>query len=174
MPTSRTRPELESPTDLAGNAVRDISAGLGGLLADVFALYLKTKNFHWHNVGKPLSRLSPAARRAVRPDICHDRSDRRAHTARSAAPRFARSAISRANNVFSTTMRNTSPRRTCCRSCATTTSSLRGKCDGFTNSATNMAMSQRPACSRTGSTKPSAASGSCMNRRARGRIPKRD
>ncbi len=51
MPTSRTRPELESPTDLAGNAVRDISAGLGGLLADVFALYLKTKNFHWHMSG---------------------------------------------------------------------------------------------------------------------------
>jgi starvation-inducible DNA-binding protein len=40
------------PTDLGANATRDISAALTGLLADVFALYLKTKNFHWHMRGK--------------------------------------------------------------------------------------------------------------------------
>ncbi|MET0520018.1 MAG: DNA starvation/stationary phase protection protein [Burkholderiaceae bacterium] len=39
------------PTDLLGNASRDISAALNGMLADVFALYLKTKNFHWHMSG---------------------------------------------------------------------------------------------------------------------------
>ena len=39
------------PTDLGANATRDISAALTGLLADVFALYLKTKNFHWHMSG---------------------------------------------------------------------------------------------------------------------------
>ena len=33
------------------DAVRDLSAGLNALLADVFALYLKTKNFHWHMSG---------------------------------------------------------------------------------------------------------------------------
>jgi starvation-inducible DNA-binding protein len=38
-------------TDLSETATRDISAALGGLLADVFALYLKTKNFHWHMTG---------------------------------------------------------------------------------------------------------------------------
>jgi starvation-inducible DNA-binding protein len=38
-------------TDLTADATRDISAALGGLLADVFALYLKTKNFHWHMSG---------------------------------------------------------------------------------------------------------------------------
>jgi starvation-inducible DNA-binding protein len=38
-------------TDLSTDATRDISAGLKGLLADVFALYLKTKNFHWHMSG---------------------------------------------------------------------------------------------------------------------------
>src|SRR5450631_328302 len=38
-------------TDLSEAATRDISAALGGLLADVFALYLKTKNFHWHMSG---------------------------------------------------------------------------------------------------------------------------
>ncbi|MBY5538254.1 DNA starvation/stationary phase protection protein [Rhizobium leguminosarum] len=47
---NRERP-LATPTDLASDAVRDIGAGLNGLLADVFALYLKTKNFHWHMSG---------------------------------------------------------------------------------------------------------------------------
>lgn len=42
---------LGTPTDLGEDATRDISAGLAGLLADVFALYLKTKNFHWHMSG---------------------------------------------------------------------------------------------------------------------------
>jgi starvation-inducible DNA-binding protein len=37
--------------DLSAEATRDISAALKGLLADVFALYLKTKNFHWHMTG---------------------------------------------------------------------------------------------------------------------------
>ena len=39
------------PTSLSEEATRDISAALTGLLADVFALYLKTKNFHWHVSG---------------------------------------------------------------------------------------------------------------------------
>ena len=42
---------LATPTDLKPNAVRDISGALNILLADVFALYLKTKNFHWHVSG---------------------------------------------------------------------------------------------------------------------------
>jgi starvation-inducible DNA-binding protein len=42
---------LDTPTDLKPNAVRDISGALNILLADVFALYLKTKNFHWHVSG---------------------------------------------------------------------------------------------------------------------------
>ena len=42
---------LDPPTDLGPNAVGDISAALNLLLADVFALYLKTKNFHWHVSG---------------------------------------------------------------------------------------------------------------------------
>jgi starvation-inducible DNA-binding protein len=46
-----TRAELQSPTDLGLNANRDIPAALRALLADVFALYLKTKNFHWHMSG---------------------------------------------------------------------------------------------------------------------------
>jgi starvation-inducible DNA-binding protein len=42
---------LETPTDLKSNAVRDISGALNILLADMFALYMKTKNFHWHMSG---------------------------------------------------------------------------------------------------------------------------
>ena len=42
---------LKTPTGLHQEAVKDISAGITVLLADVFALYLKTKNFHWHMSG---------------------------------------------------------------------------------------------------------------------------
>ena len=42
---------LATPTDLQPAATRDISAGLNAVLADVFALYVKTKNFHWHMSG---------------------------------------------------------------------------------------------------------------------------
>jgi starvation-inducible DNA-binding protein len=42
---------LDTPTNLKPNAVRDISGALNILLADMFALYLKTKNFHWHVSG---------------------------------------------------------------------------------------------------------------------------
>ena len=44
-------PALETPTDLSDDAVRALSAKLNGILADAFALYLKTKNFHWHVSG---------------------------------------------------------------------------------------------------------------------------
>jgi starvation-inducible DNA-binding protein len=42
---------LATPTDLKAAATRDISAAMNGILADVFALYIKTKNFHWHMSG---------------------------------------------------------------------------------------------------------------------------
>ena len=46
-----SKADLQSPTDLGANANRDVPAALRALLADVFALYLKTKNFHWHVSG---------------------------------------------------------------------------------------------------------------------------
>ncbi len=49
---ARTREALGTPSDLKPEATRDITAALSGLLADVFALYLKTKNFHWHMSGR--------------------------------------------------------------------------------------------------------------------------
>jgi starvation-inducible DNA-binding protein len=42
---------LHTPTDLKPNAVKDVSGALNLLLADMFALYMKTKNFHWHISG---------------------------------------------------------------------------------------------------------------------------
>jgi starvation-inducible DNA-binding protein len=42
---------LNTPTDLSDDAIEAISESLNGLLADTFALYVKTKNFHWHVSG---------------------------------------------------------------------------------------------------------------------------
>ena len=42
---------LATPTDLKPNAVRDLAGALNILLADMFGLYLKTRNFHWHVSG---------------------------------------------------------------------------------------------------------------------------
>jgi len=47
----RRQAKLATPTDLGSNATRDISGALNALLADVFTLYVKTKNFHWHVSG---------------------------------------------------------------------------------------------------------------------------
>src|SRR5258708_18065826 len=46
--TSRRASPLVTPTDLGANASKDIAGSMNGILADVFAIYLKTKNFHWH------------------------------------------------------------------------------------------------------------------------------
>ena len=45
------QPRLATPTDLGANTTRDIVGALNALCADTFALYLKTKNFHWHVSG---------------------------------------------------------------------------------------------------------------------------
>ena len=42
---------LRTPTDLTHSATKDIAGAMNAILADVFALYLKTKNFHWHMSG---------------------------------------------------------------------------------------------------------------------------
>jgi starvation-inducible DNA-binding protein len=60
---------LATPTDLTLDATRDVAAGLNFLLADVFAQYLKTKNFHWHMSGPQFRdcHLLPANRPARSP-----------------------------------------------------------------------------------------------------------
>src|ERR1700761_3941500 len=49
---SKISPDLDTPTDLTPEAVEKISAAVNPLIADAFALYLKTKNFHWHVSGR--------------------------------------------------------------------------------------------------------------------------
>jgi starvation-inducible DNA-binding protein len=48
---SRQSASLETPSDVGPEATKDVAAALNLLLADAFALYLKTKNFHWHMSG---------------------------------------------------------------------------------------------------------------------------
>lgn len=48
---TRQKAPLATPSDIEPKAVHDIAGALNALLADVFSLYLKTKNFHWHMSG---------------------------------------------------------------------------------------------------------------------------
>jgi starvation-inducible DNA-binding protein len=48
---SKAAPRLSTQTDLSGNAIPEIAQALNGLVADAYALYTKTKNFHWHVSG---------------------------------------------------------------------------------------------------------------------------
>ncbi|MGB9418499.1 MAG: DNA starvation/stationary phase protection protein [Acidobacteriaceae bacterium] len=48
---TRQKAPLNTPSDLEPESVMNIAGGLNALLADIFALYLKTKNFHWHMSG---------------------------------------------------------------------------------------------------------------------------
>src|ERR1700737_1831892 len=50
--SNKVSPDLDTPTDMPRAAVDKISATLNTLLADAFALYIKTKNFHWHVSGR--------------------------------------------------------------------------------------------------------------------------
>src|SRR5438046_3193660 len=47
----RRAAQLKTPSDLGADATKDLSGALNILLADLFALYVKTKNFHWHVSG---------------------------------------------------------------------------------------------------------------------------
>ena len=48
---AKIAPRLATPTDLKANATKDIAGAMNAILADTFALYMKTKNFHWHMSG---------------------------------------------------------------------------------------------------------------------------
>ena len=79
---------LDTPTDLADEAVREISTALNGVLADSFALYLKTKNFHWHVSGPHFRDYHLLLDEQARADLRHHRragragpQDRRHHAA---------------------------------------------------------------------------------------------
>jgi hypothetical protein len=96
----RTNP-LGTPTDLGVDAVRDISGALTTLLADMFALWIKTKNFHWHPTGISATTTYCWMIRRIRSlrQLTRSPSER----GRSAARRSDQSAILRGYSECSTT-----------------------------------------------------------------------
>jgi starvation-inducible DNA-binding protein len=97
----------ETATDLSGDAVVQISDALRKLLADTFALYLKTKKFHWHMSGKHFRDYHLLLyERATQIFAMTDGSP--SEPARSAAGHFARSATSPGIRALKITMRNSS------------------------------------------------------------------
>ncbi len=69
---------LQTPSAFSDNAVKDLAASLTALLADCFALYIKTKNFHWHMSGPHFRDYHLLLDEQADQIFAHDRSDRRA------------------------------------------------------------------------------------------------
>src|SRR5262249_18698051 len=167
----RTAPaRLDTPTDLPAEGVREISAALNALIADTFALYVKTKNFHWHVSG-------PHFRTTTSCSMSKASSSRTASIfwpnahARSAAPRSARSATSRSCSGSRKTTGPTSPPSTCCWSSGTTTSPRSATCARPTRSPTSTRTWPPPAYWRISSTRPKSAAGSCSKPAVRPSVP---
>ena len=144
-PKARQRAPLLTPTDLKPAATRDIAAAMNGVLADGFALYLKTKNFHWHLSGPHFCCYrvmvdEQADQLYAMTDPIADRRSPNAF-ASSAAPRCVRSATSRAPSVSSTTMPTVSSRWTGWPSWAKTTRRSPPGCLKCTTCATSIATS---------------------------------
>jgi len=160
---ARTREHLGTSTDLKPQATRDISAALGALLADVFALYIKTKNFHWHMSGPHFRDYHLLL--DEQSDQIFAMTDPIAERARKIGGTTIRSIgdIARQKRVMTTTP-NTSSRRTCSPSSARTTSAWSRACAKPTIPARGTAMSLRPACSRCGSTRPNEGRGFSSSR----------
>lgn len=108
---------LDTPTGLESNSVHAAAEALNGVLADSFALYLKSKNFHWHVSGPHfrdyhLMLDEQAAQILATTDAIAERVQK------SAGRRCARSATSPGGSGSRTMMRISSARETCWRSCA--------------------------------------------------------
>ena len=99
---------LDTPTDLSANAVPEISSALNALLADTFALYLKTKNFHWH-VSGPHFRDYHLLLDEQAEQIFAATDASPSGCARSAGRPCARSGRSPSCSASTTTMRSSSP-----------------------------------------------------------------
>ena len=111
---------LKTPTDLGSNAIRDISGALNILLADVFGLYVKTKNFHWHMSGPHFRdyHLLLDEQAAQISAMTDDIAERVRKIGGTTYIRLARSA---AASVFSITMQTMSHQWICWPNSATTT-----------------------------------------------------
>ena len=101
----QARSALATPTDLSENGVKSIAAALNGLGADAFALYVKTKNFHWHMSGPHFRDYHLLLDEQERSDLRDDRSAWPSACASSGRPRCGRSGISPSCNRSRTTTR---------------------------------------------------------------------
>jgi starvation-inducible DNA-binding protein len=116
--TLQAPPALVTPTDLSQETVREISAALNHLLADSFALYLKTKNFHWHVSGQHFRDYHLLLDEQVQQILTttDELAERVRKIGRSAAPPCAPLVISSGIKASRITTKNLSPPRTCCAS----------------------------------------------------------
>ena len=134
---ARTEPRLATPTDLGANATKDIAGALNALLADTFALYLKTKNFHWHVSGPHFRDYhllldEQAEQIFAATDVIAERVRKIGASTLHSIGDIA------ATSVSPTTTRPMSIRTICWRSCATITSASLLPCARRTTSATNI------------------------------------
>jgi Ferritin-like domain len=112
---------LETPTDLKADAVAEISGALRILLADMFALYVKTKNYHWHMSGSHFRDYHLLLDEQA-DQIFATTDDMLNALGKSAARRYVQSDTSPACSGSRTTTPILSPRWICSPSCVTTTS----------------------------------------------------
>ena len=154
---------LKTPTALGADATQDISGALNILLADMFALYMKTKNFHWH-VSGPHFRDYHLLLDEEAGQI-YATTDAIAERVRKIGGTTLRSIgqIGRLQRVLDNDADFVTP-LDIWESCATTTCNLQRICARRTASATSTAMSRRRASWRTGSTRLNSVSGFCSRR----------
>ncbi len=118
---ARRNAPLNTPTDLKSAATKDITGAMNAILADVFAIYLKTKNFHWHMSGPHFRDYHLLLDEQA--DQLYAMTDPIAERIRKLGGSTLRSIghISRMPSGCWITTPNTSSRWTCWRSCARTT-----------------------------------------------------
>jgi|ERR1700681_1826905 len=119
MPQHGASRRLVTPTDLGRDASKDIAGSMNAILADVFALYLKTKNFHWHMSGPHFRDYHLLLDEHA--DQLYAMTDPIAERIRkTGGRRYALLATSCAFSALSTTTPTMSTRRICSPSCAKT------------------------------------------------------
>ena len=161
----RRKAPLITPTDLGAKASADIAGGMNAILADVFALYLKTKNFHWHMSGPHFRDYHLLL--DEQSDQIYAMTDPIAERIRKVGGTTLRSIghIARLQRIKDNDADTSTP-RTCWRSCARTTSHSLLGCAKCTMSWTKCVISPPRASSRTGSMRLSGACGFCSKRAA--------
>jgi starvation-inducible DNA-binding protein len=158
--TDKISPDLDTPSDLPQAAVEKISASLNTLLADAFALYLKTKNFHWHVSGRNFRDYHLLL--DEQSDAIFATTDQLAERVRKLGGATLRSIgdIAKHQTIKDNDEAYVPPREML-RELMEDNSIWRPRCARHTSSPMTMRTPARPACSKPSSTKPSGAPGFC-------------